>query len=287
MLMPTHLMLLTARQKKYAVGAFNVYNMEGALSVIQAAEELKSPVMLQILPSALAIGGIPFIKLCLEAGKKAKIPVAVHLDHCNSEQEIKTSLKSGILSVMADGSNLPFEKNLEFTKRMVFLASQYSAGVEGELGKLSGTEDGLSISDRESRLTDPEEAVTFAEKSNVSALAVCIGNIHGTYNTEPQLDFDRLEIISRSVSLPLVLHGTSGLPEEMIEQAMDHGVCKFNVNTEVRYAYLNQMKSMLCPTDDPSEVKRELVEIMLQSMDAMKNTIQEKMRLFRSVNQAD
>lgn len=286
MLMPTHLMLLTARRKNYAVGAFNVYNMEGALAAVRAAEELKSPVMLQILPSALAMGGTPFIKLCLEAGQKAMVPVSVHLDHCSSDQEIKTALKSGVLSVMADGSGLSFEKNLEFTRQMVLLASQYSAGVEGELGKLSGMEDGISVSARASKMTDPDQAVQFADESNVSALAVCIGNVHGTYKTEPDLDFDRLKKISERVYIPLVLHGTSGLPETTIEQAMALGVCKFNVNTEVRYAYLSQMESMLSQQDDQPPSKRELVEIMLQSMDAMKKTIQEKMRLFRSTNQA-
>jgi len=167
MLVSTKEMLLKAQNEKYALGAFNVYNLEGALSVIQAAQDLASPVILQILPSALKIGGSILIKLCLEAGNNAKVPVAVHLDHCSSTGIITSALHSGINSVMADGSMLDYNENIEFTRRIVNLSSQFGTGVEGELGRLTGIEDGYSISDYEEQLTQPEQAKEFIEKTDI------------------------------------------------------------------------------------------------------------------------
>ena len=282
MLIPYDQILQRARQHRYAVGAFNIYNLEGALAVVQAAEDLDSPVIIQVLPSALALGGTPLIHLCLEAGKSAQVPVAVHLDHCPSQKQIMTALAAGVSSVMADGSKLDYADNLAFTKEIVGAAGRHTAGVEGELGRLSGREDGLTVETASAKMTQPEQAADFAGQTGIAALAVCIGNVHGKYKTEPRLDFDRLQAIAAHVALPLVLHGTSGLPDEMILQAVKQGVCKFNVNTEVRTAYTRALNRLFKEDTAP-----ELVAVIQGGIDAMKPPIQEKIRLFGSVKKAD
>lgn len=281
MLVATFDMLLKARQEKYAVGAFNVYNLEGALSVVAAATDLESPVFIQVLPSALEIGGSALIHLCLEAGRTSNVPIAVHLDHCSSNTSISMALNAGISSVMADGSAESFETNVNFTKKIVTLANGYHAGVEAELGRLSGSEDGLDAKDYQSRLTQPEQAKSFVEMTKICALAVCIGNIHGRYKNKPELDFDRLAAIEKQVNVPLVLHGTSCLPDELILKAIHYGVCKFNVNTEIRTTYLNTLTHLFKRPTTP-----ELVEVIKKSIGSMKQPIKEKIRLFGSANKA-
>jgi tagatose 1,6-diphosphate aldolase GatY/KbaY len=281
MLIPTHKLLAHARRHNYAVGAFNVYNLEGALAVTQAARELNSPVILQVLPSALSIGGTTLVKLCLEAAAATAVPVAVHLDHCASQDFIHLALQAGVSSVMADGSMHDYDTNIEFTRRMVQLAKKYSADVEAELGSIQGEEDGLDFGSLPEKMTDPARAVDFVEKTKPDALAVCIGNIHGRYTTPPRLDFDRLAAIEKCVSVPLVLHGTSGLPEEMILQAIRLGICKFNVNTEIRMAFIDLLGDLFQNNGRP-----ELIAIMKQGIDAMKEPVKEKIRLFGAVNKA-
>jgi len=284
-------LLIQARQQHYAVGAFNVYNLEGALAVIGAGEELDSPVMLQVLPSALAIGGRALIALCRAAADAAKIPVAVHLDHCSERKEIFTALDAGVGSIMADGSALSFEANVWFTSKMVELAAKFSADVEAELGCLTGTEDGLILEDDKEQLTRPDQALRFVRQTRVAALAVCIGNRHGAYATPPDLDFERLGAIAAKVSIPLVLHGTSGLPDEMIEQAVALGVCKFNINTEVRTAYLDRLTEYLTNSSKnhpgflPGK-KPELILLMQKGIGAMKEAVMAKIQLFGSVGKA-
>jgi len=281
MLVPYNQILQHARQYQFAVGAFNIYNLEGALAVVRAAEELDSPVLIQLLPSALALGGTPLIHLCLEAGKSAQVPVAVHLDHCSSQKEILAALTAGISSVMADGSMLDYAGNLAFTREIVQAAGRHTAGVEGELGRLSGSEDGLTAKAASAKMTQPGRAADFVKLTGISALAVCIGNVHGTYKTEPRLDFERLAAIAARVSIPLVLHGTSGLPDEMILRAVKEGVCKFNVNTEVRTAYSQALSRLFKEVAVP-----ELVDIIQSGIDAMKPPIKDKIRLFGSANKA-
>ncbi len=268
-----------ARQNGYAVGAFNIYNLEGAIAVIQAAEELKKPVILQLLPSALKLGGSPLIVMCQELARTSEVPVSVHLDHCSSEETIEFVLQAGLTSVMADGSALSYSDNVNFTRNIVKKCVQVNGTVEAELGKLSGEEDGLSVAEWEEKLTDPEQAADFVDKTGVSALAVCIGNIHGKYLRPPELDFERLGAIAKRVSIPLVLHGSSGLPDEMIQQAIKFGVCKFNVNTEIRTAYIGALVKSFATSS-----KVELVQLMQESVDAMREPVQAKINLFCSAN---
>lgn len=283
MLVDTGRLLQEGRENGYAVGAFNIYNLEGALAVVQTAESMRSPVILQMLPSALQVGGRGLVGLCRGLAKSADVPVAIHLDHCGSRQFIEFALNAGIRSVMADGSELDFEENIAFTRKIVEItrAESVNSTVEAELGKISGSEDGLSVDALHSRMTDPSLAAEFIERTGVTALAVCIGNVHGKYHGKPRLEFDRLKRIAELVSIPLVLHGTSGLPGEMITRAIELGVCKFNVNTEVRMIYLDTMQKLLLMQE-----KIELVHLMEHSIEAMKEPIREKMQLFSSAGRA-
>lgn len=281
MLENTHALLEQARREKYAVGAFNIYNLEGALAVVQAAQELDSPVIIQILPSALAVTGTALIRLCLAAGDAADVPVSVHLDHCRSKTIIQSALKAGISSVMADGSMLDHAGNLAFTRDIVALAVTFGAGVEAELGRMTGTEDGIPCPTPTGEMTDPDLAADFVNRTGVQALAVCIGNIHGRYTAPPRLDFDRLLQINQRLDMPLVLHGTSGLPEEMIRTAIELGVCKFNVNTEVRSAYINRLADLF-----NQGVAPELIRIINESIAAMKTPVKKNILLFGSAGKA-
>ena len=281
MLFSTATLLKDAQRDGYAVGAFNVYTLEGVRAVTAAAEFMRSPVILQVLPRALELGGRPLIALCLEACRTASVPMAVHLDHCSSSDMITSALEAGISSVMADGSHLDYEANVAFTGRMATVARQQGRSVEAELGRLSGSEDGLTVAAYEARLTDPAQAVDFVARTGIDTLAVCIGNVHGRYQKPPVLDFDRLALLHQRLAIPLVLHGTSGLPDDMIREAIQRGVCKFNVNTEIREAGLQAAATYLETHD-----KRELVDLMAAMIEAMQSPVKDKINLFGSEGRA-
>lgn len=281
MLVSTADLLRAAQAGGYAVGAFNVYNLEGVKAVASAATAEESPAILQLHPQALAYGGPGLFALCLAAAREAAVPLAVHLDHSSSAVDIRQALAAGVSSVMADGSHLPYEQNVAFTQEMTRLAHAAGAAVEAELGRISGTEDGLTVAAREARLTDPAQAADFVAQTGVDALAVCIGNVHGRYHGPPQLDFVRLERIRHAVTVPLVLHGTSGLPEEMIQRAIALGVTKFNVNTEVREAYLSALRHNL-----EEGVAVDLLALMVEAVAAMQAVVASRLRLFGSSGSA-
>lgn len=283
MLTSTYELLETARRHIYAIGAFNIYNLEGVQAVVKAAETRQSPAMLQIHPSSLKYGGAPLVSLCLSAAEAAAVPMSVHLDHSTSTDAIRFALDAGMNSVMADGSHLPYAENMEFTRQMTELAHAYGAVVEAEIGRISGTEDGLSVAEKEAKMTDPAQAEEFVKATQVDALAVTIGNVHGEYKSEPRLDFDRLIKIRQNVGedVLLVLHGASGLPSAMISRSIELGVCKFNVNTEVRQAYMQTLRLEDCVAD-----KADLVPCMETVVDAMQRIVMEKMDLFGSSGHA-
>ena len=272
--MLTHMGDLLNRATDYAIGAFNVYNLEGVNAVLAAAEELRSPVMLQIHPAALEHGGLPLVALCITAANQATIPVGVHLDHCTEFSVIRIAIEAGITSVMADGSHLPYDANVEFTAEIVDYAHQQGVHVEAELGRISGSEDGLTVEAIEARLTNPSQAANFVATTCVDALAVCIGNVHGKYQQQPNFDFDRLHAIQQCVNVPLVLHGASGVPDEMVQQSIAGGIRKFNVNTEVRNAYFLSLQKGLM-TDN-----RELLKLMTLAENSMSAVVREKILLF-------
>jgi tagatose 1,6-diphosphate aldolase GatY/KbaY len=279
MLVSTSELLKAASEGGYALGAFNVYNLEGARAVVAAAEAERSPAMLQILPTALKASGLPLVALCQAAAQGASVPMSVHLDHSASAGDIQAALDAGLTSVMADGSHLPYAENVAFTRNIAAVVHERGGTVEAELGRLTGTEDGLTIPEYESRLTDPGQAADFVLGTDIDALAVCIGNVHGRYWSEPRLDFERLDAILKAVAVPIVLHGASGLPKTMVRRSIELGVCKFNVNTEVRQAYLSALRNLLASAKNP-----ELLEVMHSAVAAMQAVVSTKLRLFGSVN---
>ncbi|RVW52705.1 D-tagatose-1,6-bisphosphate aldolase subunit GatY [Vitis vinifera] len=273
-------LLLDAERGGYAVGAFNVYNLEGVEAVVAAAEEEQSPAILQIHPSALKQGGIPLVACCIAAAAQASVPITVHFDHGSSKRELVDVLELGFDSVMVDGSHLPFKDNISYTKYISLLAHSKDMMVEAELGRLSGTEDDLTVEDYEAKLTDVDQALEFIDETGIDALAVCIGNVHGKYPaTGPNLRLDLLKELHNLCSkkgVLLVLHGASGLSEKLIKECIERGVTKFNVNTEVRKAY---MESLSSPGKD-------LVHVMSNAKEAMKAVVAEKMHLFGSAGKA-
>jgi len=279
-LSPTISLLRAATDGTYALGAFNVYNLEGARAVLAAAETNRSPAILQILPTALKQGGAPLISLCLMAAQEASVPISVHLDHSRSKAEIQEALRAGLTSIMADGSHLPYGENVAFTREMVTLVHKRGGMVEAELGRLTGTEDDVTVPEYEANLTDPEQACGFISETAVDALAVCIGNVHGRYSGELRLDFDRLAAIRAAVSVPLVLHGASGLGENLVRRSIELGICKFNVNTEVREAYLDALREGL------GSPMIDLLDLMARAIDAIKDVVSAKLQLFGSVDRA-
>ena len=230
-------MLLDAQKGQYAVGAFNVENMEMVMAVIAAAEELHAPVMLQTTPSTVSYAGLDlYLANCRAVAEKASVPVAMHLDHGNSFALAMQALRTGYTSIMIDGSHQVFEENIVLTRRVVEACAPSGIPVEAELGKVGGKEDDLDGGN--GGYTDPMEAKEFVERTGVSSLAVAIGTAHGVYKGEPKLDLDRLAEIRKVVSIPLVLHGASGLSEEAVVESIKRGICKVNFATERRIAYV-------------------------------------------------
>ncbi|OLN23898.1 fructose-bisphosphate aldolase [Domibacillus antri] len=219
-----------AEAGNYGVGAFSVANMEMVMAAVQAAEELQSPLILQIAEVRLKHSPLHLIgPVMVEAAKKAAVPVAVHFDHGITEEKIREALEIGFSSIMYDGSHHPLEDNIAETKKMAAIACEYGATVEAEIGQVGGSEDG-SV-DIDILITSVEEAKRFADETNIDALAVAIGNAHGFYKGDPNLRVDRLEEINNEVDTPLVLHGGSGLTEEDFRTCIHLGIRKINVAT--------------------------------------------------------
>jgi len=222
--------LAHAEENNYGVGAFSVANMEMVIGAVRAAEELRSPLILQIAEVRLKHSPLHLIgPLMVAAAKKATVPVAVHFDHGLTEGKIREALEIGFSSIMYDGSHHPLEKNIAETKNIVKIARAYGATVEAEIGQVGGSEDG-SV-DIEILLTSTEEATRFALETEIDALAIAIGNAHGMYKGKPHLRMDRLSEINQLVNIPLVLHGGSGISEDDFRACIKHGIRKINVAT--------------------------------------------------------
>ncbi len=223
-------LLKKAEEGNYAVGSFSIANMEMILGVIKAAEETRSPIILQIAEVRLNHSPLHIIgPAMLAAAKAATVPVAVHLDHGTSLECIGHALRLGFTSVMFDGSHLPFEQNVETTKQVVEMAKSTGAAVEAEIGCVGGSEDG-SV-DIAMRCTSPEQARLFSERTGVDCLAIAIGNAHGFYKDAPELRFDILQEVDRLVDAPLVLHGGTGISEEDFIRCHQNGIKKINIAT--------------------------------------------------------
>lgn len=247
-------MLLDAQKGKYAVGAFNVENMEMVKAVIGAAEELKAPVMLQTTPSTVKYGTLETFAAMVKAeADKVSVPVALHLDHGSSAELALQAMELGYTSIMIDGSHEEFEKNIEISKSVVEVARPKGLPVEAELGKVGGKEDDLEA--EADTNTDPMEAKEFAERTGITSLAVAIGTAHGFYVGTPELDKERLSEIRKVVDIPLVLHGASGLSDEDVKDCISRGICKVNFATELRVAYTDAIKALLKEKPDTFDPK--------------------------------
>jgi len=298
-------LLLLAQQKTYAVGAFNIQNLESLLAVTEAAVEEKSPVIVAVTPGAIKYAGLAYLlKIAKTAAEAAPVPMSLHLDHGEDFETVSKCVEAGFTSVMIDGSFLKFEENIALTKRVVDLAHPRGVSVEAELGRLAGVEE-KTVEEKEAVLTDPDTAEEFVKRTGVDALAVAIGTSHGAYKfkAEPKLDFERLRLIKEKVDVPLVLHGASsvpawiiekavkygaeltgakGIPEEHIKKSISLGIAKINIDTDLRLAFTATVREVL--TNSPKEFDPR--KILGPAKEAMKEVVKSKMHLFGSSGKA-
>jgi len=237
-------MLRDAQKNRYAVGAFNIENMEMAQAVVAAAEAMRAPVIIQTTPGTLKYAEPEtYAAIVASLAKNASVPVAMHLDHGDSFEKAMACLKAGYTSIMIDGSKLSFEENVALSAAVTEEANKLGIPVEAELGKVGGKEDTTESAGDE--YTDPAKAAEFAERTGISSLAVAIGTAHGVYTRKPVLDVERLKLIRAEVDVPLVLHGASGLTTEQVQNCIAEGICKVNFATELRIAYTEAVKEAL------------------------------------------
>ena len=268
-LVTTKEMFKKAYEGGYAIGAFNVNNMEIIQGITEAAKEVNAPLILQVSAGARKYANHTYlVKLVEAAVEETGLPIALHLDHGDSFELCKSCIDGGFTSVMIDGSHLPYEENIELTKKVVEYAHAHGVVVEGELGRLAGVEDAVNVSDEDASYTRPEEVIDFVTRTGVDSLAIAIGTSHGAYKfkpgQKPQLRFDILEEVSKKLpGFPIVLHGASsvipeyveminanggdmpdaiGIPEDMLRQAAKSAVCKINIDSDLRLAMTGSIR---------------------------------------------
>ncbi len=270
--------LQAAIEGRYAVGAFNFTALAGVQAAAQAAEEERSPLILQIHPAGIDALGLPYVMASVEAARHTGVPITLHLDHSRDLKSVETCVRAGFASVMIDGSSLPLAENVDLTAGAVQIAHAEGVFVEAELGRVGSGEEEVGEAYRACYLTDPEEAVAFVEQTGVDALAVAIGSAHGLYSFEPKLDFSRLQEIRSCVTVPLVLHGGSDLPEDQIRRAVELGISKINVHTDSIRAYDGAVRKFISESS-------ELIwpgHLLTAGRSAIKELVRSKMRLFGS-----
>ena len=279
MLITIQEMIALAEKGQFCVPAFNVYNVETAMGVISAAEESRSPVIMQLYPRLVNEEvGYYMAPVILAAARKATVPVAFHLDHGPSESEVIKSLRWGATGIMIDGSVHSYEENVKLTKHIVEICAAAGVGVEGELGHVGSVND-----DTMEEYTDPEEAGRFVRETGVICLAVLIGNAHGHYKKTPCLDIERVKAIRAATgNVPLVLHGGSGIPDDQVKAAIAAGVRKMNIGTDVCCAFAEGAKAGI---DDPN--RSVAVDLYMKpSIEAVKQLALSKIRLCGSDGKA-
>lgn len=282
-LVPISYLLKQAEADSYAVGAFNCNNMEIVQAIIAAAEAENAPVIMQASQGAIKYAGLDYITAMVRlSAERTRVPVALHLDHGTSFEQTVQCIHAGFSSVMIDGSRFPLAENIALTKKVLGVARAVGVSVEAELGKIGGTEDDIVVSKREAFLTDPEEAGVFVRETGVDALAVAIGTAHGQYKGTPELDFPRLKKIKSIVKIPIVLHGSSGVPDDAVREAVSLGVCKVNIDTNIREAFTAAAREVL--QANPKEIDPR--KVLGPAREAATEMIREKIRVFGSSNKA-
>jgi len=292
-------MFRKAYEGQYAVGAFNVNNMEIIQGIVDAAKEENAPLILQVSAGARKYAKHVYLMKLVEAAvEDTGLPICLHLDHGEDFEICKSCIDGGFTSVMIDGSKHPFEENIAVTKRVVEYAHERGIVVEAELGKLAGVEDAVNVSAKDATYTDPDQAVEFVERTGVDSLAIAIGTSHGAYKFkgEPKLDFERLEKITRLLpDFPLVLHGAStvlpefvelcnkyggsvagaqGVPEDMLLRAGKLGVCKINIDTDLRLAMTASIRKHFA--ENPGDFDPR--QYLKPAREAIKNMVKHKMK---------
>lgn len=292
-------MFRKALKSDYAIGAFNVNNMEIIQGIVEAAGEENAPLILQVSAGARKYAKAPYLRHLVEAAiEDTGVDVCLHLDHGEDFEICKQCVDDGFTSVMIDGSKHPFEENIALTKQVVEYAHAHGVVVEAELGKLAGVEDNIKVDARSATFTDPDEAAEFVERTGVDSLAIAIGTSHGAYKFkgDPYLDFERLKAIHKLIpDTPLVLHGAStvlkefvdrcnefggkipgaqGVPEEMIREAVKHGVCKVNIDTDLRLAMTAEIRRVFIEQPDVFDPRKYLGP----GREAIKRMVQHKIR---------
>jgi len=275
-------MLMDAKKCGYAVGAFNVENMEMVKAVIAAAEELRAPVMLQTTPSTVRYGTLEMYQaMAASEAEKASVPVCLHLDHGSSFELAVQAIHAGYTSVMIDGSHEGFEQNIALTRRVADVAKACGIPVEAELGRVGGKEDDLEA--KEDTNTDPMQAKEFVERTGVNSLAVAIGTAHGFYAKTPLLDKERVSEIRKVVAVPLVLHGASGLSDDDVRECVARGICKVNFATELRVAYTDAGKKIIAENQKAFDPKK----FGIAGMEAVKELVKNRMKVCGCDHKAD
>ena len=282
MLVTSKQIILDAQKGGYAIGAFNVENMEMVMAVIAAAEEAKSPVLMQTTPGTVKFAGLPmYYHMAKAAAENASVPVAIHLDHGDSFERAMAAYRVGYTSIMIDGSKLDFESNIALTKSVADACHAGGVPVEGELGRVGGKEDDLDNGD-ENPYTDPAEAKEFVERTGVDYLAIGVGTAHGVYKGTPQVNMEVLSSIKEVVDIPLVLHGTSGVPDEQVSECVRRGICKVNYATDLRIAFTKGVKEYMAENPEAFDPKK----YGAKGIEEVKKYVMQKMEVVGSVGKA-
>jgi fructose-bisphosphate aldolase class II len=282
-LVPMTAFLPKAKAGKYAVGQFNMNNLEFAQAITDAAIEEKSPFIFGVSEGALKYMGMEYtVAIARAAAEKSGLPIALHLDHGSTFEVAMQCIRAGFSSVMFDGSHHAYEDNIRLTKEVVKAAHAMGVSVEGELGTIGGVEDDISVDEASAALAKPEEAIRFYEETGVDCLAIAVGTAHGMYKGEVKIHFDIIKAVASKIPVPVVLHGGSGVPDEMVREAVQAGVGKINVNTENQVACTQAIRDVLAKDAKVYDPRKYL----MPARNAMKEIVREKIRLFGSSNQA-
>jgi len=274
-------MLKDAQKGRYGIGAFNANNMEIIQAIIETAEEEKAPVILQASQGAIKYAGLDMIVAIVKVmAEKAKIPVALHLDHGTDYYQNIKCLRAGFTSLMYDGSKLPFDENVEMTKKVVEMAHACDIPVEAELGQIGkmgdSDEPGVALERVKESMAVPEEAAKFVELTGIDFLAAAVGTIHGCRTPFAKLDIPRIERIRELTGVPLVLHGASGANDEEVKKGIAAGICKINIDTRIRMKFTEKMGEII--RTNPEEIDPR--KILGPAKDAAKEIIRDRMRVF-------
>jgi len=277
----TKYLLQDAQARRYAVPAFNIHNAETIQAILEVCKEMQSPVILAGTPGTFKhIAFEEIYALCEAYSASYGMPLALHLDHHESLEDITRKVNAGVRSAMIDGSHFPFAENARLVKSVVDFCHRNDCSVEAELGRLGGVEDDMDVDEESAFLTDPQEARRFVELTGIDSLAVAIGTAHGLYTKRPKIDFQRLGEIRETVDIPLVLHGASDVPDDYVRRAIELGVCKVNVATELKIAFAAAVKKWFGDNPEGNDPRY----YMRVGMDAMKDVVRSKVTVCGSAN---